>query len=84
MAKRIHRVAYWHKLLSQEACVTCCLNCSHNGGVVEFLRIVNFVSAGNTSRVIMPELDMMVLDGANDIAFHDLHVVNVVQEFYAR
>jgi hypothetical protein len=37
--------------------------------------------AGHTSRMVMSKELVIVLDGANDIAFIDLHVINVVEQF---
>src|SRR5262249_44571526 len=36
--------------------------------------------AGDATRVIMAEILVLILDGADDIALHDLHVVDVVEE----
>lgn len=50
-----------------------------NGGVVEFLGGVKFMPAGDSSGVIVGDVLVVGLDGANDITFHDLHVVNIVE-----
>ena len=39
------------------------------------------MAARIASGVVMAEILVVVLDGANDVSFHDLHVVDVVEQF---
>ena len=52
-----------------------------NGWIIDLLGMVDFVSTGVTSGVVVSEVLMVVLDRADDIPFHDLHVVDVIEEF---
>ena len=56
-------------------------NGSDDGGVIEFLGMVDFVAAGVAAGVVVAEVLVKIADGADDVAFHDLHVVDVVEEF---
>ncbi len=51
--------------------------------VMHFLGVVHFVAAGIAGGVEMGEEGVVVADGADDIAFHDLHVIDVVEELHA-
>ena len=54
-------------------------NGSHNGRVIQFLSLIYFVSTGITARMVMAYELRVRLDGANNVAFHDLRVVDVIQ-----
>jgi hypothetical protein len=51
---------------------------------VDFLRVVQFVAPGNTTGVIVPDQIAVRADRPDDIALHDLHVVDVVEQLDAR
>ncbi len=55
-----------------------------DGVPVHFLRVVDLVAAGNAGHVEMRDVLDVVANGANQIAFHDLHMVGVVQQLHAR
>ncbi len=57
------------------------LDCLQDGRIVEFLGVVQVVSTWVTCRVVKANKRMVRLQGADDVALHDLHVVNVVEEF---
>ena len=48
-----------------------------NWGVVEFLMGVDFVAARITARMEVTEKVDIGFDRSNDVAFHDLHVIDV-------
>src|SRR5687768_14267975 len=48
--------------------------------IVELLRGVYLVPSRHAGSVIVTDVLVIVADGANDIPFHDLHVVDVVQQ----
>ena len=52
--------------------------------VVQFLRFVHVPPAGIARRMVMGEVWMVFADGADEVAFHDLHVVDVVEQADAR
>ncbi len=53
-----------------------------HGAPLEFLSIVEFVAAGNASSVEMANVLDVFSDRADDVAFHDLHVIDVVQQLH--
>src|ERR1700722_3596309 len=70
--------------MGQVARVTGFLDGLQDGWVVEFLGIIQLVSTGVTRRVVKADQRMERSQGTDDIALHDLHMVNVVEEFYPR
>src|SRR5688500_6195629 len=48
--------------------------------IVELLRGIYLVPSRHAGSVIVTDVVVIVADGPNDIAFHDLHVVDVVQQ----
>jgi RNA polymerase sigma-70 factor (ECF subfamily) len=55
----------------------------HHGRVIDFLALVNFAAAGHAARVIMGDVLMIRADGGDHVAFHDLHVIDVVEQLEA-
>ena len=55
-----------------------------DGWVVQFLSVVDLVAAGDAGGVVVGNELVVVTDGGDDVSFHDLHVVDVVEEFEAR
>src|ERR1019366_7238317 len=55
-----------------------------DGAPVELLGVVELVAAGDAAGVEVADVLNVLADGADDIAFHDLHVVDVVEQLYAR
>src|SRR5207244_12290851 len=51
---------------------------------VELLRAVEYVAARYAARVEVSDECRVVADGADDVAFHDLHVIDVVQQLDPR
>lgn len=52
-----------------------------DGWVVQLLRFIDFVAAWNTTGVIVGEIGGLFANRRDHIPFHDLHVVNVIEEF---
>ena len=52
--------------------------------VVELLRVVDLLPAGNAGRVNVADEIEVVAHVADDVAVHDLHVVDVVDDLHAR
>ena len=51
-------------------------NGGDDGGVVEFLGVVDFVATGVSASVtLVADVLGELTNGADDVAFHDLHVV---------
>ena len=61
----------------------------HHRWIIEFLRVVDFVAARNTAGVIMGDIGaaasmiflFVTFDCADHVTFHDLHVINIVEQF---
>ena len=76
-----HRISGGEKLMCDVAVKSGIGDGFSNRWVVNFLGLVDLVAARIASGVVMAEILVVVLDGANDVSFHDLHVVDVVEQF---
>ena len=56
----------------------------HDRRVVELLRLVDLVAAGNAGRVVMADQLVVLPDRGDDVPFHHLRVVDVVEQLHAR
>src|SRR5213078_2320128 len=54
-----------------------------DGVPVQLLRAVQLMAAGHPTRVEVPDGCRVVADRPDDVAFHDLHVINVVEQLHA-
>lgn len=52
----------------------------HDGWIVELLGFVDFMASWHAAGVVVGEVRVIAFDGCDDIAFHDLHVVDIVEE----
>jgi hypothetical protein len=59
-------------------------NATHDAIPLNLLCTVQFMPAGNPTGMKMTEPLDVLLDSANEIPLHDLHVVDVVEKFYPR
>src|ERR1700721_1340860 len=55
-----------------------------DGVIVQFLAVIDFMPSGDAAGVKMSDPIDVVADRTDDIALHDLHMINVVQQFHAR
>ena len=55
-----------------------------NSFVIHLLRVVHLVTSGVAGGVEMPDVLDVVPHHADDVAFHDLHVIHVVENLHAR
>lgn len=51
-----------------------------DGGIVDFLCVVRLAPPRVASGMIVREVRVVGLDGADEVPFHDLHVVDVIEE----
>lgn len=58
-----------------------CGDSPHNAPVIEFLVIIKVATTRVARSVEVGDPLDVLLDSSDDIAFHDLHVVDVVKEF---
>jgi len=70
--------AFRHKLLCYKAFKTSFEYSFHDGRVVQLLCFVYFITAGNTAGMVVGKIRVIFLDGADNVAFHDLHMINIV------
>ena len=59
-------------------------NGAHDGRVVDLLGLVQVVATGVAGRVEVPYVADVVPDGPDQVAFHDLHVIDVVEQLDPR
>ncbi len=57
---------------------------AHHAVPLDFLRGVEFVAARNSAGVKVADPVDVFLNGADEVAFHDLHVIDVEEQFDAR
>src|SRR5436190_17553038 len=72
----------WDKLLSEIPFIAGRRNRLYNWPILQFLSLVEFVTTRISCRVIVAEIGMMFADGSYDITFHDLHVVDIVEQLH--
>ena len=53
----------------------------HDRRIVEFLAVVEFVAAGNAGRMVMADVFVELTDARDHVSFHDLHVIDIVEQF---
>ena len=52
----------------------------HHGRIMNLLGVVDLVAAGHAAGVVMSEVLVMFLNGGDEVALHDLHVIDVVEQ----
>ena len=82
--QRFYRISHGNKFVSYVSIVAGIPDCGDDCRVVDFLSFVKIISTGIARRVIVGKVFMVVLDGADQIAFHDLHVIDIVKQPYPR
>ena len=82
--QRSQRIARGNKFVRDVAFVACFGDAAHHAVPLYFLRAVQFVPAGHAAGVEVAHPLNIFLNGGDQIAFHDLHVINVVEQFDAR
>src|SRR5690606_9894786 len=53
---------------------------THDGRIIQFLSFVDLCATGHATSVVVGDVLMVFLNCGHDIAFHDLHVVDIIQE----
>src|SRR4051794_24736803 len=87
LERLLHRcqgIAFRDELLRHEALVAKVGDRLHDGTVVELLRLIDLVASGNAAGMKMCDVCVVRANVPDDIAFHDLHVVDVEEELEAR
>jgi hypothetical protein len=79
-----NRVSFGDKLMSDVAAIACLFDRLEDRWVLDLLRLVQFVAAWITCRVILADHCVMRTDGTNDVALHDLHMIDIVKQLHPR
>ena len=82
--KRSHRIARGNKFMREISFKVQVGDRFCHRAPLQFLRVVQFVTPRHAAGVEVPDVLDVVADGADDVALHDLHVIDVVQQFHAR
>src|SRR6185436_1580360 len=78
--QRSQRVPFWNELLADKPFIAGGGNGFHHGGVVKLLSFVDLISAWVAAGMVVTDILMVLLDCANHVTFHDLHMINIVEE----
>ena len=78
------RIALGFEFVADVEIVTGLRNGAADPGIVELLRVVQIVASRIAGGVEVADPADVFTEGPDHVAFHDLHVVDVVQEFDAR
>ena len=83
-AQRGQRIAGGHELVRHVALVTGGGDAAHHSIPLHFLGAVEFMPAGNAAGVEVGQPLNVLLNGRDQVSFHDLHVVDVVEQLDVR
>src|SRR5450631_4509881 len=75
-------VARGDEFVGNVAFVSGAYDAAHDAIPLDFLSVVEFVPAGNSAGVVVAEPLAVLLNGTDEIAFHYLHVVDVIEQFH--
>ena len=56
-------------------------NSFHHGRVIDLLRLIDFAPAGHPARMVVGNVLMVLADDGDQVPFHNLHMVDVVEQF---
>src|SRR5699024_2383945 len=68
-----------NKLLSYISIIACLYYCLHDRRIVKFLCPINLIPPRNPTGMIMGYIRMILPNRRDDITFHDLHMINIIQ-----
>src|SRR5581483_2351524 len=69
--------------MRQITTIPCFQDRAYNRWIVQFLRFIQIVTARIPGSMIMGEVWVILTNGADNIPFHNLHMINVVQQLDA-
>src|SRR5699024_1406423 len=75
--------AFRHKLLCHKAFKARFMYRFHNSGIVQLLCFVDLITARHTAGMVVSEVGMVILYGTDNISFHDLHMVDIIEQLKA-
>src|ERR1039457_663959 len=82
--QRLHRIARGHEFMRKISRETGIHDGFRHRPPLQLLRAVQLMPAGYAAGVEVSDVLDVLPDGADDRAFHDLHVINVIQQLHAR
>ena len=82
LVQRCHLVPQRHKLLPHVTLIAGVQDRLHDGRIIDFLGVVDFVATGIPRCVIMGDIRMNFLDPRDDVTLHDLDVINIEQNLH--
>src|SRR5689334_8847641 len=82
--ERTERILGRHELVSEVPGKASLGQRGCHGVVVELLGLVDLVTTGDAASMEVAEVGQIVADGSDHVAFHDLHVVDVVEQLDGR
>src|SRR6266498_3888972 len=81
--QRSKRVAGWHKLVRHIALKPCIRDSFTNSCPIQFLCRIKLMPARHSACMVMGNEFMVFTDVANNVAFHDLHMIDVIKQLHA-
>ena len=69
-----------NEFMAYEARITCSGEGTGDGWVIELLAVTQFVTTGNPGGMEVGEVFDVLVNGGDDVALHDLHVIDIVEE----
>ena len=76
----LNRVTHGNEFLAEVPIKPRLTNGVHDGWVMDLLIFVDLMPARISGRVIVGEVLMVVTDRTDQVSFHDLHVIDVVEQ----
>src|SRR5919199_6491908 len=78
--ERRDRVTLRNELLPDEAFIAGGGDGAYDRGIAKLLGLVKLVPARIAGSMVMANAVVMRANGADDVAFHDLHMINIVEQ----
>ena len=72
-----------NEFVGDVACVSGFENCPHDRRIMNFLILVQLAPSGIASRMVVGDEVLILPNTADDIPVHNLHVINVEEQFHA-
>src|SRR5690606_33096436 len=73
-------ISFWYEFLGHVSLEAGFNDSFHNGWIIQFLRVINFISARHTPGMVVCNVLVIVANGTNHISFINLHVIDVVEQ----
>src|SRR6267378_4343537 len=84
LLQRRQRVTRRHELMGHESRKPRLDDRARDGVPIQLLRVVQLVASGDAAGMEVADVTRVVANRANHVAFHDLHVIDVIEQLHAR